>query len=119
MSSVDLFVKGNYFQAQITRIEPTLEAAFVDFGAQRHGFLPLKDIEGYDRNVHKVGTELIISIEKPEYKSKGAAVKAHKMAPDGVTVHKLVSPKPHSSNGVAVFLALTLIVAAGILYLIM
>ena len=39
-----LQTKANIYKAKVTRIEPSLEAAFVDFGAERHGFLPLKEI---------------------------------------------------------------------------
>lgn len=43
-----IFRVGSYFTARITRIEPSFEAAFVDYAAERHGFLPLSDINGYD-----------------------------------------------------------------------
>ena len=39
-----LQTKANVYKAKVTRVEPSLEAAFVDFGAERHGFLPLKEI---------------------------------------------------------------------------
>ena len=79
--------KGNIYKAKISRIEPSLEAAFVDYGAERHGFLPLKEISKtyfkkkdvpYDRHNIKglleTGQELIIQIEREERGNKGAAV---------------------------------------------
>jgi len=79
--------KGNIYKAKISRIEPSLEAAFVDYGAERHGFLPLKEISKayfkkkdvpYDRHNIKglleAGQELIIQIEREERGNKGAAV---------------------------------------------
>ena len=80
--------KANVYKAKITRVEPSLEAAFVDFGADRHGFLPLKEIspdyyrsrasegEGKVRikDVLKEGTEVIIQVDKEERGTKGAAL---------------------------------------------
>lgn len=79
--------KANVYKGKITRIEPSLEAAFVDYGAERHGFLPLKEIsrEYFPNNadvrgrpnikdVVKEGQELIIQIEKEERGNKGAAL---------------------------------------------
>ena len=78
--------KGNIYKARITRLEPSLEAAFVEFGAQRHGFLPLKDIahscfkqppseERINiRDVLDEGQELIVQVEKEERGNKGAAL---------------------------------------------
>ena len=80
--------KASIFKGKITRIEPSLEAAFVDFGAERHGFLPLKEIskEYFYRSppsgpgrmkikdVIKEGTELIVQVEKEERGGKGAAL---------------------------------------------
>ncbi len=79
--------KANIYKGRITRIEPSLEAAFVDYGAERHGFLPLKEIakeyfpSGYTyqgrpniRNVLKEGQEVIIQVEKEERGNKGAAL---------------------------------------------
>ncbi|MEH6568793.1 MAG: ribonuclease E [Halioglobus sp.] len=80
--------KSNIYKAKITRVEPSLEAAFVDFGADRHGFLPLKEIareyftkspKGQDgrvkiRDVVKEGTEIIVQVDKEERGNKGAAL---------------------------------------------
>ena len=80
--------KSNIYKARITRVEPSLEAAFVDFGANRHGFLPLKEIsrEYFSvapskikgrvniADVVKEGTEIIIQVEKEERGNKGAAL---------------------------------------------
>ena len=80
--------KANIYKAKITRIEPSLEAAFVDYGATRHGFLPLKEISrhyftekaqqaGGRPNIQealKEGQELIVQVEKEERGNKGAAL---------------------------------------------
>jgi ribonuclease E len=79
--------KGNIYRARISRIEPSLEAAFIDFGSERHGFLPLKEISSeYFYNtpkddaklkidkVLKEGQELIVQVEKEERGTKGAAL---------------------------------------------
>lgn len=80
--------KANVYKAKVTRVEPSLEAAFVDFGADRHGFLPLKEIspdyfrsrapegEGKIRikDVLKEGTEVIVQVDKEERGTKGAAL---------------------------------------------
>ncbi|HAW92152.1 TPA: ribonuclease E [Candidatus Azambacteria bacterium] len=79
--------KANIYKGKITRVEPSLEAAFVDYGADRHGFLPLKEIsreyfpKGYSfdgrpniKEVVKEGQEVIIQIDKEERGQKGAAL---------------------------------------------
>ena len=80
--------KSSIYKARITRVEPSLEAAFVDFGAGRHGFLPLKEIsKTYFKkragdlrgriniqDVVKEGLELIVQVEKEERGNKGAAL---------------------------------------------
>ncbi|MDB4430568.1 Rne/Rng family ribonuclease, partial [bacterium] len=80
--------KSSIYKGKITRVEPSLEAAFVDFGAERHGFLPLKEIarEYFYRSpsqaqgrvkikdVVKEGTEVVVQVEKEERGSKGAAL---------------------------------------------
>ena len=80
--------KSNIYKAKITRVEPSLEAAFVEFGADRHGFLPLKeiareyfyrkpgDVDGRlkIKDVVKEGTEIIVQVDKEERGNKGAAL---------------------------------------------
>lgn len=79
--------KASIFKGRITRVEPSLEAAFVDFGAERHGFLPLKEIapeyfnkkaaDGGRVNIKESvseGTEVIVQVEKEERGNKGAAL---------------------------------------------
>ncbi len=78
--------KSNIYKAVITRIEPSLEAAFVDYGAERHGFLPFKEVSrsyfqpGVEpgrariQDALKVGQELIVQVEKDERGNKGAAL---------------------------------------------
>ena len=87
--------KGNIYKGRIVRVEPSLEAAFVDFGSERHGFLPFKEIarsyhrgggrRGQERedgrngrgaiaDAVSVGQELIVQVEKEERGNKGAAL---------------------------------------------
>ncbi|SDL71821.1 ribonuclease E [Modicisalibacter muralis] len=77
--------KANIYRGKITRVEPSLEAAFVDFGADRHGFLPLKEIsrEYFTKEpsgrinikeVIKEGQEVIVQVDKEERGNKGAAL---------------------------------------------
>ncbi|MRI35234.1 ribonuclease E [Endozoicomonas sp. OPT23] len=78
--------KANIYKGRITRVEPSLEAAFVDFGAERHGFLPLKEISreyfssAYQggrpniKDVIKEGQEVIVQVDKEERGNKGAAL---------------------------------------------
>ncbi|QYR53767.1 Rne/Rng family ribonuclease [Lysobacter soyae] len=78
--------KSNIYKGKITRIEPSLEAAFVDYGAARHGFLPLKEIsksffvDGVDhrsgniRELLKEGQEIVVQVDKEERGNKGAAL---------------------------------------------
>lgn len=78
--------KANIYKGTITRIEPSLEAAFVDYGAERHGFLPFKEIaeEYYPDNksngrlsikdILKEGQEVIVQVQKEERGNKGAAL---------------------------------------------
>ena len=80
--------KANIYKGKVTRVEPSLEAAFVNFGAERHGFLPLKEISrqyyardvkgsGDRSNIKELlpeGTEVIVQVEKEERGNKGAAL---------------------------------------------
>ena len=78
--------KGNIYKAVVTRVEPSLEACFVDYGEDRHGFLPFKEIsrqyfkEGVSvsqariQDVIREGQELLVQVEKEERGNKGAAL---------------------------------------------
>ncbi len=81
--------KGNIYKGKITRVEPSLEAAFVDYGSERQGFLPLKEIsrlyfQGYNertpmsqvriKDVIREDQELIVQVDKEERGTKGAAL---------------------------------------------
>ena len=79
--------KANIYKGQITRIEPSLEAAFVNYGAARHGFLPLKEISSEYfikevkaggkvniKDVLKEGQDIVVQIDKEERGNKGAAL---------------------------------------------
>ena len=79
--------KANIYKGKITRVEQSLEAAFVDYGAERHGFLPFKEIsrEYFSSNsasqgrpnikdVLHVGQEVIVQVDKEERGNKGAAL---------------------------------------------
>ncbi|GAA5008507.1 ribonuclease E [Lysobacter lycopersici] len=78
--------KSNIYKGRITRLEPSLEAAFVEYGAERHGFLPLKEISrdyfqsGVDHNKATIrellreGQEVVVQVDKEERGNKGAAL---------------------------------------------
>jgi len=80
--------KANIYKGRITRVEPSLEAAFVEYGSERHGFLPLKEISrsyfseastksGGRVNIReaiKEGQEIVVQVEKEERGNKGAAL---------------------------------------------
>ena len=79
--------KSNIYKGKVTRVEPSLEAAFIDYGMERHGFLPLKEISreyfkkgaGGGGKVRvqdalKEGQEVIVQVEKEERSNKGAAL---------------------------------------------
>src|SRR5471032_1101140 len=78
--------KGNIYKGVITRVEPSLEAAFIDYGSERHGFLPFKEVArayfkpGVDvsrariQDALREGQELIVQVDKDERGSKGAAL---------------------------------------------
>ncbi len=78
--------KANVYKAKISRVEPSLEACFVDYGSQRHGFLPLKEVskeyfrqqpQGGRMNIRELlteGQELVVQVEKEERGTKGAAL---------------------------------------------
>ena len=80
--------KANIYKATITRIEPSLEAAFVNYGVERHGFLPFKEISKHYFKDHKTspgerppikdlikeGQELVVQVDREERGNKGAAL---------------------------------------------
>src|SRR6516225_1391739 len=78
--------KGNIYKAVVTRVEPSLEACFVDYGEDRHGFLPFKEIsknyfrDGADARTARIqdaikdGDQLLVQVEKEERGNKGAAL---------------------------------------------
>src|SRR5580765_7039772 len=78
--------KANIYKGRITRVEPSLEACFVEYGGERHGFLPLKEIsklyfpDGVDHNragiqdLVREGQQLVVQVEKEERGNKGAAL---------------------------------------------
>jgi ribonuclease E len=78
--------KANIYKGRITRIEPSLEAAFIDYGADRHGFLPLKEVSSEYflkpvdsgkpniKDVLKEGQDIVVQIDKEERGNKGAAL---------------------------------------------
>ncbi len=80
--------KSNIYKGRVTRVEPSLEAAFVDYGAERHGFLPMKEIArdyfseearqqsgrvSIDKAISE-GLEVVVQVEKEERGNKGAAL---------------------------------------------
>lgn len=78
-----VLLKGSIFKATVSRIESSLDAAFINFGSERHGFLPLKDLsnEFYKKNSEgrnvcllKEGQEIIVQVTKEERGTKGAAL---------------------------------------------
>ncbi|MCD9127100.1 Rne/Rng family ribonuclease [Luteimonas fraxinea] len=78
--------KSNIYKGRITRIEPSLEAAFVEYGAARHGFLPLKEVsrdyfqagadpnKGVIKELLREGQEVVVQVDKEERGNKGAAL---------------------------------------------
>jgi ribonuclease E len=89
--------KSNIYKGKISRIEPSLEAAFIDYGAERHGFLPFKEIapayfkfKGNElqalKSSLKVGQEMMVQIEKEERGNKGAALTTYITLPGSYLV---------------------------------
>ena len=106
-----LQTKANIYKAKVTRVEPSLEAAFVDFGAERHGFLPLKEIAPqYYRSSSpddgkikikdaiKEGTEVIVQVDKEERGTKGAALTTYISLPGRYMV---LMPKNPRAGGIS------------------
>lgn len=89
--------KSNIYKGKISRVEPSLEAAFIDYGAERHGFLPFKEIapaylksrsneSSAIKNSLKVGQEMMVQIEKEERGNKGAALTTYITLPGSYLV---------------------------------
>jgi len=89
-TSLNRKIKGNIYKAKISRVEQSLEAAFVDYGKEKHGFLPFKEVSSFFANginpkgdkltisdVLKEGQDLIIQVEKEERGNKGAALSTY------------------------------------------
>ncbi len=96
--------KSNIYKGRITRVEPSLEAAFVEYGAQRHGFLPLKEVSkeyfrsqpaaGGRLNIKDLlqeGQELIVQVEKEERGNKGAEQSPRRRC---FAAHRRGGPRP-------------------------
>jgi len=103
--------RGNIYKAVVTRVEQSLEACFVDYGMEKQGFLPFKDIdpkyiltkdgdEVRFRDINKitVGTELIVQVEKDERGNKGAALTSYITLPGRYLV---LMPNNSKSGGVS------------------
>ena len=75
-------IKSNIYKGVISRVEPSLEAAFINFGRKRHGFLPFKEIapdlftgsSKSSRDCLETGKEIIVQVDKEERGNKGAAL---------------------------------------------
>ncbi len=89
-TSLNRKTKGNIYKAKISRVEQSLEAAFVDYGKEKHGFLPFKEVSSFFAegikpkgekltisDVLKEGQEIIIQVEKEERGNKGAALSTY------------------------------------------
>ncbi len=102
--------KANIYKGTITRVEPSLEAAFVNYGAERHGFLPLKEIspeyfvkqvesgKPNIRDVLREGQDIVVQIDKEERGNKGAALTTYISLAGRFTVLK---PNKARSGGVS------------------
>lgn len=103
--------KANIYKGKITRIEPSLEAVFVDYSSERHGFLPFKEIapeylrsgtNPHDRyairDSLKVGQEVMVQIEKEERGSKGAALTTYISLPG---CYLVLMPNNPSAGGIS------------------
>ena len=89
-TSLNQKTKGNIYKAKISRVEQSLEAAFIDYGKEKHGFLPFKEVSEFFANgvtpkgdkltisdVLKEGQEIIVQVEKEERGNKGAALSTY------------------------------------------
>ena len=89
-TSLNRKTKGNIYKARISRVEQSLEAAFVDYGKEKHGFLPFKEVSDFFAHgikpkgekltisdILKEGQEIIVQVEKEERGNKGAALSTY------------------------------------------
>ena len=99
--------KSNIYKAKIVRIEPSLEAAFVDYGAPRHGFLPFREIAPsyfQNRNANSIreavtnGQELIVQVSQDERGNKGAALTTYPSLPGRYLV---LTPNNSRASGIS------------------
>ena len=112
-------IKSNIYKGKISRVEPSLEAAFVDYGVERHGFLPMKEIskiyfkKGSSpssrlkiQEVISEGQEVIVQVEKEERGNKGAALTTYislagrylVLMPNNCLLYTSPSPRDLSSS---------------------
>ena len=110
-TSLNRKTKGNIYKAKISRVEQSLEAAFVDYGKDKHGFLPFKEVSGFfaddvkpkgDKptisDVLKEGQEIIVQVEKEERGNKGAALSTYiNMA----GAYMILTPNNPKSSGIS------------------
>lgn len=101
--------RGNIYKGFVTRVEPSLEACFVDYGTDKQGFLPFKEIDfrylpevnghrGRDFSKLPLGTELIVQVEKDERGNKGAALTTYITLPGRYLV---LMPNNSRSGGIS------------------
>ena len=99
--------KSNIYKAKIVRVEPSLEAAFVDYGAPRHGFLPFREIDQsyfQNRNASSIreaisnGQELIVQVSQDERGNKGAALTTYPSLPGRFLV---LTPNNSRASGIS------------------
>ena len=105
------FKRGEYYQAVITRVEPSLEAAFVDYGDERHGYLPFASIAGFDSTIHQEKFPLVVCIDKESEGMQGAVVSAPADIPADIVVHDCEQTSPFITKliFVLVFMAFVLL----------
>ena len=105
--------KGNLYKGRITRVEHSLEACFVEYGGDRHGFLPIKEIarscvngSGPIKEQVREGLELIVQVEKEERGNKGAALTSYVslagrylvLMPNNPKAMSVRKPRQHSTR---------------------
>ena len=91
--------KASIYKAKITRVEPSLEAAFINFGRTRHGFLPFKEISPEifshtnksSRDCLQSGKEIIVQVDKEERGNKGAALTTYPVSYTHLTLPTIYS----------------------------